>query len=62
MSSYTGLYVQRLGSGVIHSVQVVDTAGNSIPLDPETYIERQVRPPIDDLPELEDYQRRSGKT
>ncbi|WPH22328.1 hypothetical protein [Variovorax paradoxus] len=55
MSSYTGLYVQRLEDGTIHSVQVVDTGGNSIPLDPETYIERGVKPPIGTLPDQKDY-------
>lgn len=56
-SSYKGLYVQHLSDGSIHSVQVVDTAGNSIPLDPETYAEREVQPPIDQLPNQEDYEK-----
>lgn len=56
-SSYKGLYVQRLSDGTIHSVQVVDPGGNSIPLDPQTYIDRDVRPPIDELPDLEGYQK-----
>lgn len=54
-SSYKGLYVQRLSDGTIHSVQVVDTGGNSISLDPDAYIERNVQPPIGQLPDLEDY-------
>jgi hypothetical protein len=54
-SSYTRLYVQRLSDGTIHSVQVVDTGGNSIPLDPDTYIKRDVKPLIDQLPDQEDY-------
>jgi len=54
-SSYTGLYVQRLGNGTIHSVQVVDTAGNSIPLNSDIYIERDVKPSIEQLPNQEDY-------
>lgn len=54
-SSYKGLYVQRLTDGKVHSVQVVDTAGNSIPLDPEIYIERDVEPPIDQLPDIDQY-------
>lgn len=56
-SSYKGLYVQRLSGGIIHSVQVVDPGGNSIPLDPQTYIDREVQPPIDELPDLDDYQK-----
>jgi hypothetical protein len=54
-SSYTGLYVQRFSDGKIHSVQVVDTVGNSIPLDPDIYEGRDVKPPIDQLPDQEDY-------
>ncbi|SES30053.1 hypothetical protein SAMN04487958_1132 [Vreelandella subterranea] len=50
-SSYKGLYVQRDERGEIISVQVVDTGGNSLPLDPEIYIEREVEPPIDELPD-----------
>jgi hypothetical protein len=56
MSSYTGIYVQRLSSGEIHSVQVKDTAGNSIPLDPAVYVQRGIQPPIDQLPDLRDLQ------
>lgn len=56
-SSYKGLYVQRLSDGVIHSVQVVDPGGNSISLETQEYINRNVKPPIDELPDLEDYQK-----
>lgn len=55
MSSYTGLYVQRLNNGKIDSVQVVDPFGNSLPLEPETYIERQIKPPLEELPDIDDY-------
>lgn len=55
MSSYTGLYVQRLSNGKVDSVQVVDPSGNSLVLDPETYIERQISPPIGQLPDIDDY-------
>lgn len=54
-SSYTGLYVQRLSDGKIHSVQVIDTAGNSIPLEPSIYIERAIKPQIEQLPDEKDY-------
>ena len=54
-SSYKGLYVQRSEDGTIHSVQVVDTGGISIPLDPNTYTERGVKPPIEQLPDQENY-------
>lgn len=55
MSSYTGLYVQRLNNGKIDSVQVVDPFGNSLPLDPETYIKRQIKPSIEQLPDIDSY-------
>lgn len=55
MSSYTGLYVQRSDNGDIHSVQVVDTGGNSLPLDPQTYIDRGIQPSIDQLPDQTNY-------
>ncbi|MFA7242410.1 MAG: hypothetical protein WC091_20035 [Sulfuricellaceae bacterium] len=61
MSSYTGLYVQRLSNGDIDSVQVVDPFGNSLPLAPETYIERQVSPPIDQLPDIKNYKPASAE-
>ncbi len=56
-SSYKGLYVQRSSDRTFHSVQVVDTGGNSIPLDPDTYIQRDIKPPIDQLPDQEDYKK-----
>jgi hypothetical protein len=57
MSSYTGLYVQRLESGQIHAVQVRDTAGNELSIDPSTYEQRSVQPPLHALPDLATYQR-----
>jgi hypothetical protein len=55
MSSYTGLYVQRLSNGVIFGVQVLDTTGNENSLDPGDYRERGIQPPIEQLPDLEGY-------
>lgn len=55
MSSYRGLYVQRLENGEIDSVQVVDPLGNSLPLEPQKYIERQINPPIEELPDIDGY-------
>lgn len=54
MSSYTGLYVQRL-NGVIHSVQVKDSAGHSLSLKPQDYIDREIKPPINSLPDIAEY-------
>jgi len=55
MSSYTGLYVQRLSNGDICGVQVIDTAGNENSLDPFLYQQRGIQPPIEQLPDLDDY-------
>lgn len=55
MSNYTGLYVQRLSNGKIDSVQVADPYGNSLPLDPEIYIQRQVKPSIEQRPDIQKY-------
>ncbi len=38
MSSYTGLFTQHLSSGEVHGVQVRDTAGNELSIDPKTYV------------------------
>lgn len=54
-SSYKGLYIQRDSNGQIHNVQVADPNGNSIPLNPDIYLERDVKPPIDSLPDAEEY-------
>jgi len=58
-SSYKGLYVQRLNNGKIYSVQVVDPGGNSISLEPDIYIQREVQPPIDELPDKDEYNKNS---
>lgn len=55
-SSYRGLFIQKTADGLIHSVQVVDTAGISIPLDPNTYLQRDVHPPIETLPDVLEYE------
>jgi hypothetical protein len=61
MSSYRGIYVQRLSDGTIHSVQVVDSAGNSIPLDPQVYLQRAIEPAMDALPDVAEFQRMNSK-
>ena len=50
-----GLYVQRLSTGDVHSVQIKDDAGMEWPVDPSVYITRGYEPPIDSLPDLEEY-------
>ena len=60
MSSYTGLYVQRLSTGQIHSVQVRDTAGMDMALDPSVYQQRGILSPIEELPDMEEYLKRKS--
>lgn len=50
MSDYKGLYVQRLTDGSIFAVQVKDLHGNENSLDPNTYVQRGIEPPLDSLP------------
>jgi hypothetical protein len=50
-----GLYVQRYSNGQIHGVQVVDTAGNENSLDPSIYRARGISPPLEELPDIDDY-------
>jgi hypothetical protein len=57
MTTYSGIFVQRLTDGTIYSVQVRDSAGNQNALEPATYSERGIQPPIDSLPTKEDYDR-----
>lgn len=60
MSSYVGLYVQRLNSGVIHGVQVRDPGGNELSLSPDDYVNRGIRPLIDELPDIADFFKRGA--
>ena len=55
MTSYTGIYVQRTTTGAIFSVQVRDSAGIELSLNPAEYERRGVQPPMDQLPDVEDY-------
>lgn len=55
MSSYTGLYVQRLSSSEIFSVQAADTGGKSLLLNPDDCVNRGIKPPIDEPPDFWKY-------
>lgn len=55
VSSYEGLYVIRSESGNIDSVQVRDHGGNSLPLTPDDYVARGIKPPIEQLPDFGQY-------
>lgn len=59
ISVYTGLYVQRLENGEVHSVQVKDISGNSQSLPKDQYIQKNIQPAIEELPSEDDYH--SGK-
>jgi len=50
MSTYTGLYVQRLSDGTIFNVQVRDPSDHESGLTPEDYEAKGILPPIDQLP------------
>lgn len=54
-SSDMGLYVQRRNDGTIHSVQVRDPYGHTLAMDPDLYVARDVQPPLEQLPDIEDY-------
>ena len=56
-SVYTGLYVQKFENGEIHTVQVFDATGNSMPLDVDVYIERNIKPEISSLPTQEEHEK-----
>lgn len=55
MTSFTGLYVQRLSTGVICDVQVIDAAGNENSLAVDVYQKNGIQPPIEQLPDMEVY-------
>lgn len=62
VSSYKGLYVECDSNGQIHNVQVADPNGNSIPLNPSIYLERDVKPPMDSLPDVVEYFKQQEQT
>lgn len=57
MSDYKGIYVQRLNDGSIFNVKVEDSAGTSLTLDPQDYINRGIQPDIKQLPDIDNYQK-----
>ena len=50
MTSYRGICVLRLENGTVIDVQVEDTDGIGLTIDPQTYRQRGVQPPIENLP------------
>lgn len=55
-SVYTGMYVQKNSEGKIFGVQVHDEH-NSFSMEPSQYIEREIKPNIQDLPTKEKYKK-----
>ena len=51
MSSYTGKCVVRISTGQIIDVHVVDSTGIGMTLSPQEYEARQVKPPLEELPD-----------
>jgi hypothetical protein len=55
MTSYTGKCLLGIkAKNLVTDVQVVDTAGNSIPLPLDVYLARRVKPDYKTLPWCED--------
>jgi hypothetical protein len=59
-SFYQGIYVQRFGNGEIHNVQVISPGGHSMSITPEMYLSKGVEPPMDSLPDAEQYFKAKG--
>tara|TARA_R110002110_G_scaffold290721_2_gene504804 strand:- start:422 stop:601 length:180 start_codon:yes stop_codon:yes gene_type:complete len=55
MSSYKGLFVQKLDNSQIIDVQVEDPHGNSLTLPEDDYRSRGILPLIEDLPDSKNY-------
>jgi hypothetical protein len=61
MTSYTGKCLFGIkAKNDVTDVQVVDTAGNSIPLPLPDYLARGVKPDYETLPWCEDVGKRAG--
>jgi len=54
-TNYTGIYSLKRPDGTITDVQVVDTAGNSLPLSIDDYRSRGVQPSAESLPDQHTY-------
>lgn len=60
MSSCKGIYVQRFESS-IRSVRVEDPLGCPFSISPQLYVNREFQPPLEHLPDAEDYEALKGK-
>jgi hypothetical protein len=53
--TYIGISVKRYPNGYIFAVTVKEQdSNNKIDLDPDTYLQRNIQPPIEDLPTKND--------
>jgi len=59
-SLYRGIYVQRYRNGEVHNVQVVSPGGHSMAITPEMYLAKEIEPPMDSLPDAEQYLKEKG--
>jgi hypothetical protein len=60
-SFYQGIYVQRYRTGETHSVQGRFSRGPfKMAITPEMYLTKEVEPPMDSLPDAEQYFREKG--
>lgn len=53
MSDYKGIAVQRLSNGEIYSVVVITPPNHKSTMEPDEYVRRGIKPPIDTLPTQE---------
>ena len=54
-SSYRGVYVRRYSNGQIYNVQVATPQGNSSTFSLFDYQAREIYPPVDRLPDADEY-------
>ena len=55
LTSYRGVFVRRYSNGQIYNVQVATPQGNSSTVSLFDYHAREIEPPIDRLPDAEEY-------
>ena len=55
MTKYRGVYVRRYSNGQIYNVQVATPQGNSSTVSLFDYHAREIEPPLERLPNAEEY-------
>ncbi len=51
MASFTGLYIQQLGTDTLNQVHILDADGIEHSIGVDDYIQRDIHPPIEKLRE-----------